>query len=97
MINPLPVLDGAEVLYYVFLDGKRKTDRCRHFINGKMLTSAFSLAICQYENDSEVYVFHCDENWKVMTDDFLGSVEDAFEQTKIQYEELNKSDWIEFI
>jgi hypothetical protein len=92
--NPPVELDGAEVVCYVVLSEKhRRTGVYRHYIGGELMGPVPALAVCQYAGAKSVYLFHCDERWKVIQDDSCDSVEDALEQASVQYEGLERSDW----
>src|SRR5215203_5854951 len=92
---PPKELDGAAVIYYVVLSDKhRRTGACRHFVDGQLMGPVPALAICQYDGEDVAYLFHCSGEWGVITDDLFVSVEDALEQAAIQYEGLERGDWV---
>ena len=51
-----------------------------------MLGPAAALAICQYEGDSQYYLFYCDDEWNVRTDTCHQSLDDAKDQAEFEYE-----------
>jgi len=71
-VHPFPdKLNGAKVLYY--------TDRgdfdpvC--YIGGAIAHRVVRLAVCKYDNDEDFYIFHLDENLKVVADDCFSDLE----------------------
>lgn len=64
-------LDGAKVLYYT----TRGNFEPVYYPGGEIAHNVFYLAICRYDNDSNYYIFHCDENLEVVADDCLWSLE----------------------
>ena len=69
-------LDGAKVLYY--------TDRgdfdAVYWAGGQAVADYVSyLAICAYPGDKDVYLFHCDKNYKVVADNCLDTVEQCLQ------------------
>jgi hypothetical protein len=65
-------------------------------VEGNLLEKVPALAMCRYKEDNGVYVFHCNESWEVITDDLFDSIEEAFEQSSLQYNNLKQIDWIKF-
>lgn len=95
MQKPPTELDGAKVLYYVVLTGKHhRTDAIRHFVNGELMGSVSALAVAQYDSSSEAYLFHCNADWEVITDDLVDSPDRAIQEIKRQYSGLEDSDVI---
>ncbi|MCU0390339.1 MAG: hypothetical protein MUE81_04415 [Thermoflexibacter sp.] len=96
IISPPKKLDQASVKMYVYLDARHhKSEQCRHFVDGELITSVAALSICQYDED-EVYLFHCTEDWEVITDDKFSTVQEALEQAKAMYQGLKNEDWTEY-
>jgi hypothetical protein len=80
MNAPPPTLDGALVRYYVVLGEKhRRTGRYRHFVDGVAIIAVPALAICQYRDEATAYVFLCNEQWEVVSDDAFASIDEAME------------------
>jgi hypothetical protein len=53
---------------------------------------AAGLAICVYETGDEgFYLFYCDEEWRVVTDTWHETLEDAKSQAEFEYEGVNES------
>ncbi len=66
-INPSPVLHCARVLSYVEIDDSvTYTERACFFVGGKLLGRVPRLAICQYLDETEILVFHCDNEWNLL-------------------------------
>jgi hypothetical protein len=95
MDAPPEELDGAAVIYYVVVSEKhRRTGAFRHFVDGQLIGAVLALAVCQYNGEGAAYLFHCSGEWKVITDDLFASVEEALEQAAVQYEGLDRGDWV---
>ena len=77
-------LDGAKVLYYTgegdfgVVTNTNETDAER----------ICYLAICKYENDNGYYLFLCDENYNVVTDDLLDSITQCFEIASFKKDDI---------
>ncbi|MFT5327826.1 MAG: hypothetical protein ACI8P0_005731 [Planctomycetaceae bacterium] len=81
--NPL---NGASVICYSPLDKRhRHTDNCRQLRNGVVQGLASGLAICQYTNESCYYLFGCDADWRVISDTWHQTLEDAKDQAEFEY------------
>jgi hypothetical protein len=88
-------LDGAAVIYYAVLSEKhRRTGAFRHFVGGQLIGAVPALAVCRYEGEGAAYLFHCSGEWEVITDDLFASAEEALEQAAVQYEGLDRGDWV---
>ncbi len=78
-------LDGANVLHY--------TDKGNYGVvkyeNGKNAHSIYYIAICQYNNDKDYYLFSCDELFNVVADSVWGSAEQCISIAKQQYGFIN--------
>lgn len=62
-----PILDSARVLAYAVVDESViYSEQGRLFVDGKLLGPVPRLAICQYLGESRIFVFHCDNEWKVL-------------------------------
>lgn len=82
-------LGGAKILKYLTLAPEQKrTGNTKHFIGGKELVEIHGLAICQYEDDSGIYLFYCDSEWNVLTDTWHETVEGAQDQASFEFEGL---------
>jgi len=85
-------LDGAKVLEVAIVDiHVVPTGNTPHRVDDIILDPAYVLAICQYENDDQVYyLFYCNEQWEVLTDGWHQSIESAKEQAEFEYEGISK-------
>ena len=87
MTQPPANLDGAQVLLYAIIDQRhRPTGKTLHRIGGEVMPPASGLAVCRYEKDTGFYLFYCDGAWRVLTDTWHESVEDARNQAEFEYE-----------
>jgi hypothetical protein len=83
---PPKQLDNAEVLLYTLVDEQHEpTGACRHTVAGELMGPAAGLAICAYEGSDGFYLFYCDESWKVLTDTWHATLEDAKSQAEFEY------------
>ena len=83
---PPKQLNNAEVLLYTRIDERHEpTGACRHTVAGELMEQASGLAICRYEQDGGFYLFYCNEDWKVITDTWHETLEDAKEQAEFEY------------
>ncbi len=84
--GPPSRLDGAKVLYFCPLDNRVKPSGV-HSIrleDGSFFVPA-KAAVCQYEGDSNIYRFYCDDQWRVITDMSYASVEEAVAEIENGY------------
>ncbi len=66
-LDPPPVLDYARVLAYAVVDESViYSERGCLFVDGKLPGPVPRLAICQKLGESEIMVFHCDNEWNVL-------------------------------
>jgi len=86
MAPPPNQLDGARVIMWAEVSETRPTGGTRHWKDGKVMGPAAGLAICQYDDDSQFYLFYCDQEWAVCTDTCHSSLELAREQAEFEYE-----------
>ena len=88
MNPPHPQLDGADVLYYCDVRDERLRPKGNHAVlcveDGSSITPRYA-AICRYEGSNHVYLFYCDEEWRVISDWDHPSVEDAIESLEYWY------------
>ncbi len=77
-------LCGAKVLYY--------TDKSDFGVvanaDGTDPERICYLSICKYENDDRYYLFFCDENHEVVTDDLLDSKDQCFDIARSQKDHI---------
>ena len=86
-MRPAPrVIGGATVVCYTPIDGRhRPTGGCRHVVAGAPVGPLAGLAICRYADGDGFYLFGCDVAWRVMTDTWHPSVEEARAQAEFEY------------
>ncbi len=82
------LLDGARVLETASLEGAAATGRTRHVVGGEEIAKFSALAIAAYDAESGVYLFYCDEEWRVVTDTRHDSVEEARAQAEFEFGRL---------
>ena len=86
MNNPPEELDGARTLFWTILEHQHKsTSKTKHFVNGKYQTDFYGLVVAKYEGEEGIYLFYCDSEWKVLTDTYHESIEEAKEQVEFEY------------
>lgn len=85
------LLDGARVLETASLRGSTPTGRTRHVVNGAEITDFATLAIAAYDRNPGVYLFYCDDTWRVVTDTLHDSVEAARAQAELEFGPLTFS------
>ena len=91
MEYPPKQIDGANVLYFADVSKLKKTSQVQHFSGNIPQLKFARIAICQYKNKSETYLFHCNQSWKTENDDLYGSVEEAKESVMKLYHGLTNS------
>jgi hypothetical protein len=89
---PPKKLGNAEVLLYTRIDGRQQpTGACRHTVAGELMGQAAGLAVCVSEEGGGFYLFYCDEEWRVVTDTWQETLEDAKSQAEFEYEGVSES------
>ncbi|HMR89658.1 MAG TPA: hypothetical protein PKD51_15965 [Saprospiraceae bacterium] len=84
-INESPnMLDGAKVIKWAW-SGDKPFGLITPNDNGSDSITIYGLAICQYDDSSDVYRFSCNKDWEVQQDEVYKSVEDAIRQIPDQY------------
>ncbi len=85
-VRPVPeLIDGATLLQVADLSSATPTRATRHLVAGREVTAFANLALAQYENDSGVYLFYCDEDWNTVTDTYHGTLEEALAQAEFEF------------
>lgn len=79
-------LDGAKVLYVSIADSIGLYGAV-HCVDEKRDKFIAALAVCQYHDGNDVYVFACDTDWKVLGDLCFESVEEAMVEAEGYYSE----------
>ena len=96
VIDPSPVLDCARVLAYAEVDeSETYIEQGCFYVDGKLLGRVPRLAICQYLDEAEVLIFHCDSDWNSLgAQGGFQSVEEAKTRIVRSYPGLH-SKWID--
>ena len=78
-MTPPPLeLNGARVIQYAIIrPDLSPTGMTRHLVDGKYMGSVQGLAIAQYPQDERFHLFCCDEDWNVLTESALRSIDEA--------------------
>jgi hypothetical protein len=85
MTNPPRTIDGAKVLQVADLEGSAPSGRMRHTVNGVEVTAFAALALARYPGQVGIYLFHCDDGWKTMTDTYHEDSEQAIAQAEFEF------------
>ncbi|HEY0652965.1 MAG TPA: hypothetical protein VGD65_07550 [Chryseosolibacter sp.] len=83
MIEPPDKLDEAKVIRWAW-SGNKPFGVIPNLDSNESI-EVFGLAICQYENSSEVYRFCCDKEWEVQQDSVYESVDEALSKLPAQF------------
>ena len=86
MNKPQSKIDGANVLYWAW-SGNKPFGWVGSETNPKAI-SIHGLVIAQYDNDSTIYRFSCNENWETEQDATYESTEEAMQFLPEQYQDL---------
>ncbi len=96
MDKPPTSIKGALVLCYSFIDERHKpTGLCEHRVDGQLIGLASGLAICRYQDSSEVLLYFCDELWEMMTHAHHQAIDEAKDQAEFEYEGTSAT-WEQF-
>ena len=83
-------LNNARVLYYTPSDTYGQI----YYENSDIISDNVTyLAICKYDKDNCYYLFYCNENYEVVTDDLFYSVEECKKSADLFYK--GNITWIE--
>ena len=95
-LDPPAVLDSARVLAYAVVDESViYSERDCLFVDGKLPGPVPRLAICQKLGESEIMVFHCDNEWNVLgVVGGYSSVRDAKTAVELAYRGLSNK-WVD--
>ncbi len=90
-MDPHPArIDGARVLAVVHITPPvTARGTTLHRVNDEVVGPFAALAIAQYEEDENVYLFYCDQQWNVITDICRDSVDAAKGQAAFEYDGIN--------
>ncbi len=90
MENPPLCIDDARVIAFAFIAAPVVTrGNTLHLVNGIEIGSFAALAICQYDNEEDAYLFYCNDSWKVVTDTCHDSVDAAKVQAAFEFDGIN--------
>ena len=78
-------MDGAQVLAVARLARRAPTGRTRHFVGNEQVLTFDYLALAQYDGADGVYLFYCDDEWRVITDTLHDSVAAAQSQAEDEF------------
>lgn len=93
--QPPPVLDCAWVIAYAEVDASvTHTNRNTLYVDGKELGRVPRLALCQNFDESEVMLFHCDNEWNVLGVASSPTLEAARESAERNYTGISAK-WIQ--
>ena len=81
---PHDKLDGAKVIKWAW-SGDKPFGLIQINDNGSDSIAIYGLAICQYDDSSDIYRFSCDKDWEVLQDEVYKTVYDAIRQIPDQY------------
>ena len=83
-------LDNAQVLFYT-----PKGDYGKLLYDDGTIVAHFAyLAICKYPGDSGFYLFMCNENYEVETDDLYNSINECMEAKSVGNTDSEEISWI---
>lgn len=96
--TPPTEIDDCRVLHYAILDEScRATGNCQHGVatseGRKGIGPAAGMAICRFSESREVYLFSCDEEWRVLADTYHTTLEDAVAQAEFEYQGVSEK-WV---
>lgn len=87
-------IDSLRVICYTPIDSRhRHTRQTRHVLGSAVLGRAAGIAICQSTEgkSASYFLFGCDEQWKVLSDTWHETLEDAKHQAEFEYEGSSKT------
>ena len=94
-VPPPPVIDGARVLAYAFVDDIQYRRAGSFFVDGKLLEQVPCLAIArQLGEDIGPLIFHCDEDWNVLGTSGAPIIEDVKRGAERNYPGVSTR-WVE--
>src|SRR4051794_439950 len=83
---PYPVIDGARVIAYAFVDDVPYRHRGALIVDGLLVEHVPRLAVCvNLSDDESVLLFHCDAEWNVLGAAITASVATAKLQAQENY------------
>lgn len=88
------VIGNARVINYAVVNLCLPTGNTKHFAHGKLLGTAYALAICAHKPNSGYYLFYCDDAWEVFSDTWHETIDDAKDQAEFEYAGITDN-WID--
>ena len=80
-------IGGAKVICHTLIDQRHRfTGACKQVVSGQQKGPMFGLAICQYTEGKDFYLFGCDALWRCQTDTLHLTLDEAKEQAEFEYE-----------
>lgn len=84
--DPPIAINDAKVICVTILDRRhRYTGNCLQLRDGHALFPPYGLAICKYDEDDGYYLFACDDEWRVQSDTYHASIDEARAQAEFEY------------
>ena len=95
-MKPRPeVISGETLICYSPIDERHRfTGNCKQIVAGQVLGPMAGLMICYYEKDGGFYLFGCDADWRVKTDTWHETLDEAKSQAEFEYEGISNT-WID--
>jgi len=88
--RPPTTIDGARVLAVAYITSAvAARGTTIHRVNGEEVGPFAALAIAQYEEDEDVYLLYCDDQWNVITEVCRDSVDAAKGTAAFEYDGIN--------
>ena len=78
-------IGGEQIICYTVVDLSSPTGNTQHFVNGKLQSAAYGLAICKLELEPGYYLFYCDNNWTEFADTWHETIDDTKDQAEYEY------------
>lgn len=91
MKKPPDFLDGAKVIQWAW-SGQEPFGYVANE-DGTEREEIYGLAICQYENSTEIYRLSCDKDWHTIQDGVYDTIEEAVNSLPTQYKNV-QANWI---
>jgi hypothetical protein len=88
------VIGDASVTCYAVINLCTPTGNTKHYADGKPLSAAYGLAICEYKPNSGYYLFYCNDAWETFADTWHETIDDAKDQAEYEYTGITNN-WID--
>jgi hypothetical protein len=86
-------MDKSLVCYSPIDERHRFTGACKHTVHGERMGAMAGLMICHDGREQAFYLFRCDQDWRVVTDTWHPTLDEAKHQAEFDYEGISRS-WI---